>query len=194
MIKKSFLFKIEMEINTSQIFFKEHEDFRPNLTPEQMFKLGIFGGSYFRPIHSDVTGEDYSDQWKEFDWAIKMVEENPDNIKLLASSKAYASLNACKVLAGSSLIDWQKSGWIIEDDPYGWVQWYCRFYSGKRSNDDARQIKRWLNFTGPKGRFKNQLVNKLKAAKTSYNDLSISPVIRQGLLQWAYALTPDDLK
>ena len=27
-------------------------------------------------------------------------------------------------------------------DPYGWFQWYCRFYQGRRSSDDERQVGR----------------------------------------------------
>jgi hypothetical protein len=23
---------------------------------------------------------------------------------------------------------WEQSGWIVAQDPYGWFQWYCRFY------------------------------------------------------------------
>jgi hypothetical protein len=50
----------------SQIIFSDHPDFTPNLTPKEMFQAGIFGGTYFRPIHSSITGEDYADEHKEF--------------------------------------------------------------------------------------------------------------------------------
>ena len=35
--------------------FKDHPEFKPNLTPRQIFKMGSFGGTYFRPIYSSVT-------------------------------------------------------------------------------------------------------------------------------------------
>lgn len=168
------------------IIFSDHPEFTPNLTPQEMFKLGIFGGSYYRDIHSSITGQDYTSQWKEFDWTADI---SPN---LLSSSSPSAKLNKYKVLAGSSLLEWEQKDWIVEQDPYGWVQWYCRFYAGRRSPDDKRQIKRWLNYTGPNGRFKKQLINKLKAAKAKYDDPTISPVIRQGLLQWAYTLVSSD--
>ena len=34
-----------------------HKQFKPNKTPKQVFKMGAFGGTYFRPIHSSITGE-----------------------------------------------------------------------------------------------------------------------------------------
>ena len=34
---------------------------------------------------------------------------------------------------------------------YGWFQWYCRFFQGRRSEDDERQIQRWLKICGPTG-------------------------------------------
>ena len=35
--------------------FKDYPDFKPNLTPKQMFRLGSFGGTYWRPIYSAIT-------------------------------------------------------------------------------------------------------------------------------------------
>jgi len=45
---------------------------------------------------------------------------------------------------------WEGSGWISDIDPYGWFQWYCRFYMGRRSTDDDRQIARGMGVMGPK--------------------------------------------
>jgi hypothetical protein len=39
---------------------------------------------------------------------------------------------------------------------------------------------------GPKGRFRSQLCNKIVAAATTADDVSISPVIRQTLFHWGY--------
>ena len=45
-----------------EIFFPDHPDFRPNLTPREMFKLGSFGGTYWRPIKSKFFKEKLKDQ------------------------------------------------------------------------------------------------------------------------------------
>jgi hypothetical protein len=37
-------------------------------------------------------------------------------------------VNRYKVKCGASLEMWEQSGWIVAQDPYGWFQWYCRFY------------------------------------------------------------------
>ena len=81
-----------------------------------------------------------------------------------------------------------------EQDPYGWVQWYCRFYKGRRTPDDERQIKRWLAFAGPKGRFKKRLINMIKKEKLLTMIIQSVLSYVQGLQHWAYRLTPSDLK
>lgn len=40
-----------------QLVFEGAPEFRPNLTPAEVLQMGSFGGTYFRPIKSSVTGE-----------------------------------------------------------------------------------------------------------------------------------------
>lgn len=87
-----------------------------------------------------------------------------------------------------------RRGWIDKQDPFGWFHWYTRFFRGRRSADDARQISRWAKAAGPRGRWKQNLVGKCLAAGKAYADASVSPVVRQTLQHWAYELTSDDFK
>jgi|TARA_Y100000994_G_C15616399_1_gene411114 hypothetical protein len=172
--------------------FKDYPDFKPNLTPKEVFKMGSFGGTYFRPIKSSVTGKSYKSE--------NVIKEYPKswftgiNKKThVISSKYDKNINKYKVKCGSSLEDWEKNDWIDKQDPYGWFQWYCRFYRGRRSDDDERQINRWKKLAGPNGRFRKRLINMIKKKNTKYNDETVSPVIRQVLLHWGYELKASDL-
>jgi len=170
--------------------FKDYPEFTPNLTPKDILQMGSFGGTYFRPIYSTITHKNYENVYKEFP---KKWYKNLDIIKYITSNVCYPEVNTYKVSAGSSLKAWEKSNWIRAQDPYGWFQWYCRFYIGRRSPDDERQINRWLNYAGEKrGRFRRNLITKCIKQNKPYNDTSVSPVIRQGLQQWAYILTQSD--
>ena len=172
--------------------FDDYPEFKPNLTPKQVLRMGSFGGTYFRDIHSSVTGKNHKGKT-----VIKSLPDDwlkgVDIEKKITSSKYDKNVNKFKVKCGSSLEAWESSNWIMAQDPYGWFQWYCRFYGGRRTKDDKRQIGRWLRFAGPNGRFRRSLMNKVISGGKSYNDPSISPVIRQSLQHWGYKLTQSHL-
>ena len=84
---------------------------------------------------------------------------------------------------------WKNSGWIKEQDPYGWFQWYCRYYLGRRSSDDERQIKRWIGIVS---RFKSILVKMIKDKGAKFDNYTVSPKIKQILLHWGYELVESD--
>ena len=170
-----------------------HKQFKPNKTPKQVFTMGAFGGTYFRPIHSSVTGKDYTPS-EAMRGLPKTWFEGIDHKTKLTSSKYDKKVNKYDVKCGSTLEAWENSGWINKQDPYGWFQWYCRYYNGRRTSDDERQIGRWLKLAGPNGRFRRTLMNKIIKKGTTYNDASVSPVIRQVLLHWGYQLTKPDLE
>jgi hypothetical protein len=179
--------------------FADYPAFRPNLSPSEVLKLGSFGGGYFRPIRSKVTGLSYTNEaWEELpkEWLEGV------NIKSQLTRASYeASVNKYKVKCGASLDEWEGSGWIRDSDPYGWFQWYCRFFQGRRCDDDERQVARGLQCFGPTGRWRTNLMNKCLATKTGgrtfqqcVDDLKVSPVIRQTLQHWGYSLTAADLE
>lgn len=135
--------------------------FKPDLTPKEMLALGVFGGVYMR------------DCKKEFpkSWFLKAKFQKE---KIFAQDP---KLNFFGIKASQSLSVWQKKGWINAQDPRGWFQWYCRYYMGRRSNDDERQIKRWVAMK----RHVSQVVYNCRKG-----DFSCRRKQRQALLHWAY--------
>jgi hypothetical protein len=133
-------------------------DFRPRLTPQQMLALGVFGGRYM----TDCAGE-FPAAWFE---RARLCPERHD-----------PALNCFGVNASQPLSVWREKGWIHPDDPRGWFQWYCRYYSGRRGPDDERQIRRWHAI--------RRHVAQLRANCERF-DLSCRRRQRQALMHWAY--------
>lgn len=98
--------------------------FRPELTPAEMLRLGVFGGKYMTDCR-----EEFPAAWFE---GAKLSPEGKD-----------PGLNWFGVDASQPLSVWRAKGWIHPDDPRGWFQWYCRYWRGRRMADDGRQIGRW---------------------------------------------------
>ena len=110
--------------------------------------------------------------------------------KYSCSNYEDVSVNKYGVKCGTSLRFWENKGWIHFIDSYGWFQFVFRYWLGRRSVDDKRQISRWK---GIATRFKGKLVRMIKDANSTFDDYSISPKIRQILLHWGYELTKIDL-
>lgn len=133
-------------------------EFKPELTPKEMLELGVFGGLYMTDCRDEFPLE-----WFQ-------------NAKL-SPGKKDLSLNFFVVDASQSLSVWRGKGWIHEQDPRGWFQWYCRYYLGRRSVDDERQIGRWRAM-------RRHLAQIRKHCEPF--DFSCRPKQRQALLHWAY--------
>merc|ERR1712216_555702 len=83
------------------LWFKDHPEFRPNLTPEQVIQAGAFGGTYFRNITSAVTGITYRgiDVIKEFPTSFRGL-----NLETQVTSQDYSkTVNKYGVACGGSL-------------------------------------------------------------------------------------------
>jgi len=133
-------------------------EFIPHLTPKKMLALGVFGGKYLNDCQQEFPA----------DWF--------EGAKLSPGVKDI-TLNYFSVDASQPLSEWQKKGWINEQDPRGWFQWYCRYYMGRRTEDDARQIKRWKAFRRHAGAVRKYC---------EPFDFSCRKKQRQALLHWAY--------
>ena len=134
------------------------DGFDPQLTPPEMLSLGVFGGKYM----TDCRAE-FPERW------FRRARLSPE--------RRDPSLNCFGVDASQPLSVWRRNGWIHPDDPRGWFQWYCRYYMGRRSLDDERQIRRWRQM--------RRHVAQVKRG-CEPGDLDCRRRQRQALLHWAY--------
>jgi hypothetical protein len=133
-------------------------DFVPQLTPKQMLALGVFGGRYLTDCRAEFPAAWFT------------------HAKLCAD-RHDPKLNCFGINASQSLAVWRRNGWISGQDPRGWFQWYCRYYMGRRTGDDARQIRRW--------RAIRRHVTAIEK-NCERGDLECRPRQRQAVLHWAY--------
>ena len=133
-------------------------DFQPELSPAEMLRLGVFGGKYMNDCR-----DEFPDEWFQ-------------DAKLCATHHC-AELNYFRVNASQTLGEWQRKGWIAPEDPRGWFQWYCRYYMGRRMDDDQRQIKRWRGI--------RRHVSQIQRNCEPF-DHNCRRKQRQAVLHWAY--------
>lgn len=154
--------------------------FKPTLSPQEILLAGAFGGCYFG-VEVEITREfNYQEL---FDETLSGVDES-----LYLSPTYKKSINRFKTDAGLPYSDWKAKGWIHEDDPYGWFEWYLKYDAGRRHPDDARQIERWNNFCGSNGRWKRRIYAMIHET----GNWNVSPRIQQSLLHWGYVVNEKD--
>lgn len=174
------------------LHFEDYPDFTPNKSPAEMLREGCFGGSYYRPLRSRKLGIVVEDDWEELpkDWI-----EGLDVDRYLISPTYDPDVNKYKVSCGQSIEEWEAAGWIShEHDVRGWFQWYTRFYSGRRCDDDDRQVSRWKKCVGKTGRWRRMLLKKYGrlGVREVFDDgaeeepVEVSPVMHQTCHHWAY--------
>ena len=132
--------------------------FTPDLTPREMLALGVFGGKYMTDCRDEFPAA----------WFTRA---------RLCAERHDPRLNYFGVNASQSLAEWRRKGWINPQDPRGWFQWYCRYYMGRRTPDDARQIRRW-----------RAIARHIAAIRKHCDkgDVDCRRRQRQAVLHWAY--------
>ncbi|AUH63559.1 hypothetical protein [Paracoccus zhejiangensis] len=136
----------------------DHDGFAPFYTPAQMLAMGVFEGKYLNDCRDEFPA----------DWF--------EGAKL--SDRPNESLNYFGIKSRQPLAEWRRKGWIVEPDPRGWFQWYCRYYLGRRlPGVDDWQVKRWRGFARHAGQVR---------ANCEPGNPFCRPRQRQALLQWAH--------
>ncbi|MDG1996838.1 MAG: hypothetical protein P8J14_10105 [Emcibacteraceae bacterium] len=134
------------------------EGFEPFYTPKEMLEKGVFEGYYL-----NSAMDEYPSDWR---------------VGAKLSIVPDVNMNFFKIKSRQSLSIWRDKGWIIEFDPRGWFEWYCRYYMGRRHPEmDDIQIKRWRAFRRHAGQIR---------ANCEPGDIWCRPRQRQALLQWSY--------
>lgn len=139
----------------------DYPDFQPFYIPQQMLRMGVFEGRYLNSCQ-----DEYPAEWFE---------------KARLSDVPNEQLNFFKLKSRLPTSWWREKGLINDQDPRGWFEWYCRFWMGRRTDDDARQIKRWKQIARHAGQVK----------KNGGGDVNRRARQRQTLLQWSWNPYPD---
>lgn len=133
-------------------------EFKPELTPAEMLQLGVFCGKYMTDCRREFPKSWFT--------------------KAKLSAHRDCALNFFGIDASQPLSEWKRKGWIYEDDPRGWFQWYCRYYMGRRlPGEDKRQIQRWKAIRRHIAQLRQHC---------ELGDLLCRRRQRQALLHWAY--------
>jgi hypothetical protein len=133
-------------------------EFQPELSPREMLRLGVFGGKYLTDCRSEFPASWFTHA-------------------KLSPGRRDPKLNYFGVNASQSLAVWRRNGWIHPQDPRGWFQWYCRYYMGRRTSDDRRQIRRWRAIARHVAAIRNNC---------EPGDVECRRRQRQAVLHWAY--------
>jgi hypothetical protein len=178
------------------LHFNDYPEFRPTLSPLQILKCGAFGGGGFRDMYSSLNKTTYTETWKELpeEWLEQL------DLNMLTQTQYQPSLNKYGVRSekGTPREDvwgieyWTSQGWIQPQDPYGWFMWYYRFYLGRRSDDDDRQIQKWVDQCGENGRLRINLIGLCLHERKPFDDYSTSPYLRQCMMHYGYELNETD--
>ncbi|KAI0393123.1 hypothetical protein F5Y17DRAFT_467115 [Xylariaceae sp. FL0594] len=180
--------------------FESHPSFTPNKSPEDVIREGSFGGSYWRPLYSRRLRTTIADDWRELpeSWTAGLSIE-----RHLTSPTYDPEVNKYGVACGQSIEEWEAAGWINHQyDVRGWFQWYCRFWMGRRCDDDERQISRWRRCVGETGRWRRTLLkqyvkNGIRTVADEDDQTveknDVSPVVHQTCHHWAWEVRQEAL-
>lgn len=103
-------------------YFDDYPEFEPYGSPRELLELGVFGGTYFRYMPSEIPAS----------WSV--------------TQSNYFGVHASKPKQW-----WIDRNLMTPEDPLGWFQWYLNFYGGRRIPADSWQIRRQRSFNARHG-------------------------------------------
>ena len=139
----------------------DHPEFQPFYTPKQMLEMGVFEGKYLNSCR-----DEYPADWFE-------------NARL--SDVPDPKMNYFGVKSRKPSAWWAERNLFHIQDPRGWFEWYCRFWMGRRTADDARQIQRQ----------RMMVRHHAQIMLHGRGDMTHRKKQRQTLLQWSWNVAPD---
>ncbi|NLE06562.1 MAG: hypothetical protein GX638_17395, partial [Crenarchaeota archaeon] len=160
--QKDYTYKLTKRVGS----WPEFPMFKPELTPVEILKLGVFQGKRF------------NDCFREFprEWFLEVLEENK-----LSVLKPMRKFNYFKVPEDVIAVDWKDEdhdSLMDQHDPRGWLQWYIRFHLGRRTPVDRKQINRWVSFGK---RYKKMIESSCKKG-----DDKCKTRIKQAMICWGF--------
>jgi len=160
--QRDYVYKLAKRVGS----WPEYPLFKPELTPGEILKLGVWGGKKFNDCFRELPRE----------WLLDALENNK-----LSVLRPMKNMNYYKVFEHPGLEDWRDDNEDAPKDPFdprGWQQWFIRFHLGRRIPDvDRKQINRWIAF--------NKRFKRLIETSCKKGDDKCKPRIKQSLLTWA---------
>ena len=115
-------------------YFKDYPEFTPNISPEEMFRYGSFGGTYWRPIKSKFFKGELKN--KHLKYPKSWWDKIPDNHMTLPFNKYDETVNKYGVKVGSTL----ENESVVPTNPNKYScfknssgDWYCTFDAFKKN-------------------------------------------------------------
>ena len=103
--------------------------FNPHYTPREILELGVFGGTYFVKYRSQQgLPKELFEGLPTIKYDALVYDKNNNYFQVDAHQRRrdFNMPNDARVL-----------------DPFGWFQWYCRFFYGRRSSSDNYRLAQW---------------------------------------------------
>lgn len=146
--------------------------FNPHYTPREILELGVFGGTYFSKYRSQQG------------LPKELFEGLP--IEKYDAASFDVNNNYFQVNADQRRRDFNMPNEFRMIDPFGWFQWYCNFFYGRKTGADVHRSAQW----------KDELqtimfyINKAcELQEKPLTDLTVEPVWRQQALNFGWDST-----